>query len=446
MTEESCADPRTHLRRGQLAGHHWTLVSTPVSTRPRLDDRYTAGGGRALMSGTQALVRMLIEQRHLDAGRGLNTGVFVSGYPGSPLGGLDREIVRARAHLDPAGIVFVPGVNEELAATAVNGTQLVAELPQHTRDGVIGFWYGKAPGLDRAADAIRHGNVSGTAHLGGAVALIGDDPVCKSSTLPSSCELMAESLMLPLFSPASVGDIIRLGLHAVALSRAAGLWTAMKIVSDVADASATVDLRDPGAGIPEPPGESRGAPPLRLGASAVAAEHDLMGARLQAAREYGRAHRLNRIVFDPAAPRRAVVAAGPAFATVTRALTQLGLGDDELDALGVRVVRLELVWPLHRDDALAFADGVEDLIVVEDKRSFVERQLRDLLYGVPGAPAVLGNHDETGRPLIALAGAVDADAVARALGRRWATTLPAQPETRLEIARAREHARGAPPA
>ena len=423
-------------------------VTPPVSTEPTLDDRYTAGEGRALMSGTQALVRLLIEQRALDAARGLNTGVFVSGYPGSPLGGLDREIVRARAHLDPAGIVFEPGVNEELAATAVNGTQLVAELPGRTRDGVVGFWYGKAPGLDRAADAIRHGNVSGTAHLGGAVALIGDDPLCKSSTLPSSCELMAESLMLPLFAPAGVGDIVRLGLHAVALSRAAGLWTAIKIVSDVADASATVDLRDLTAGIPEPPRAGRGAPPLLLGASAVAAEHDLMGARVDAAREYGRAQRLNRVVFEPGAPRRAVVATGPAFATLTRALSQLGLGDDELDALGVRVVRLELVWPLHRDDAVVFADGVEELIVVEDKRSFVERQLRDLLYGVPGAPPLLGKHDETGRPLIALAGAVDADAVARALGRRWGIAPPPRSAARprLEIHRARGSDAAAPAA
>jgi indolepyruvate ferredoxin oxidoreductase len=209
-----------------------------------LDDRYNAQRGRALMSGIQALVRLLIEQRRLDASRGLNTGVFVSGYPGSPLGGLDREIVRAREHLNPHGVVFEPGVNEELAATAVNGTQLVEQLPGRTRDGVTGFWYGKAPGLDRAADAIRHGNVSGTAHLGGAVALIGDDPVCKSSTLPSSCELMAESLMLPLLSPGGVSDIVRLGLHAVALSRAAGLWTAMKIVSDVADAAESVALDD----------------------------------------------------------------------------------------------------------------------------------------------------------------------------------------------------------
>lgn len=408
------------------------VMLAPSLTEARLDDRYTAGHGRALMSGIQALVRLLIEQRRLDASRGLNTGVFVSGYPGSPLGGLDREIVRAREHLEPHGIVFNPAVNEELAATAVNGSQLIGELPGRTRDGVVGFWYGKAPGLDRAADAIRHGNVSGTAHLGGAVALIGDDPICKSSTLPSSCELMAESLMLPLLSPGGVDDIVRLGLHAVALSRAAGLWTAIKIVSDVADAAAAVALDGLAAGIPEPPSESRGAPPMLLGASSVAAEHDLMGVRLDAAREYGRAHRLNRIEFEPAQARRALVAPGPAFATVRRALSQLGIGEPELEAMGIRLVALELVWPLHRDDALAFAAGVQELIVVEDKRPFVERQLRDLLYGTPGAPPVLGKRDGDGRALIELAGTVDADAIARALARHWGEALPAQVRQRVD--------------
>jgi len=391
----------------------------------RLDDRYTAGSGRVLLGGIQALVRLLIEQRRLDLARGLNTGMFISGYPGSPLGGLDKEIARAHGHLDPLGVEFVPAVNEELAATAVSGTQLVAELPGRTRDGVTGFWYGKAPGLDRAADAIRHANVSGTAHLGGAVALIGDDPLCKSSTLPSSCELMAESLVLPLLSPATVDEIVGLGLHAVAMSRHAGLWTALKIVSDVADASAVVQLRDPEqAGIPLPPSESRGGPPVLIGLSSVAAEHDLMSHRLGLAREYGRRHRLNRVVFEPDHPRTALIAPGAAFATLRRALSQLGIGDDELAQVGIRLVKLGLVWPLHEDDARAFADGVDELIVIEDKRPFVERQLRDLLYGVADAPRVLGKRDADGRELISASGTVDADQVARALARVLGDRLP----------------------
>ena len=407
----------------------------------QLDDRYTAISGQVLLGGIQALVRLMIEQRRLDAARGLNTGIYVSGYPGSPLGGLDKEIARARAHLDPLGVEFEPGVNEELAATAVAGTQLVAELPGHTRDGVTGFWYGKAPGLDRAADAIRHGNVSGTAHLGGAVALIGDDPICKSSTLPSSCEPMAESLMLPLLSPGNVAEIVELGLHAVAMSRAAGLWTAIKIVSDVADTSAVVQLRDPGERqIPQPPAESRGAPPVLLGLSSVAAEHDLMSRRLDLARDYGRQHGLNRIVFEPDRPRTALVAPGPAFAALRRALSQLGIGDAELEQLGVRLVKLGLVWPLHADDVRAFAAGVDELIVIEDKRPFVERQLRDLLYGVSDPPQVLGKRDADGRELIALSGTVDADQVARALARVFGDRLPERSAERVAGARERVRA------
>jgi indolepyruvate ferredoxin oxidoreductase len=413
----------------------------------QLDDRYTATSGPVLLGGIQALVRLLIEQRRLDAARGLNTGMYVSGYPGSPLGGLDKEIARARAHLEPLGIEFEPAVNEELAATAVAGTQLVAELPGRTRDGVTGFWYGKAPGLDRAADAIRHGNVSGTAHLGGAVALIGDDPLCKSSTLPSSCELMAESLMLPLLAPATVDEIVSLGLHAVAMSRAAGLWTAIKIVSDVADASAVVRLRDPGElEIPLPPAESRGGPPVLIGLSSVAAEHDLMSRRLQLARDYGHRQRLNQVVFEPDRPRTALVAPGAAFATLRRALVQLGIGEDELQALGIRLVRLGLVWPLHADDVRAFAAGVDELIVVEDKRAFVERQLRDLLYGAGEPPRVLGKRDADGRELIALSGTVDADQVARALARVLGDRLPDRCVERLAGTRERVRAAAqAPP-
>jgi indolepyruvate ferredoxin oxidoreductase len=400
------------------------------TAKPLLDvnlhDRYVAASGPALMSGTQTIVRFLLEQRRLDQARGLNTGMFVSGYPGSPLGGLDLELARARPQLTPEGIVFQPGVNEELAATAVAGTQLVESLPGRSRDGVVGVWYGKAPGLDRAADAIRHGNVSGTTHLGGAVALIGDDPFCKSSTLPSSCELMAESLMLPLLSPGAIEDVVRLGLHAVAISRKAGLWTALKIVSDVADAAGSFDL---GAvaefDVPMPPGVSRGGLPMLLGASSVAAEHDLMANRVETARDYGRAQKLNRIVFEPSEPRVALIAPGASFSTLQLALRQLGISEEELERLGIRLVRVELVWPLHPDDAGEFAAGVDEVIVIEDKRPFVERQLRDLLYGCPHQPRVIGKRDERGHPFVPMDAAVQSDALGRQLASRLSLTVPA---------------------
>ena len=349
------------------------------------------------MSGIQALVRLLIEQRRLDASRGLNTGVFISGYPGSPLGGLDREIVRAREHLEPHGVVFEPGVNEELAATAVNGTQLVEQLPGRTRDGVTGFWYGKAPGLDRAADAIRHGNVSGTAHLGGAVALIGDDPICKSSTLPSSCELMAESLMLPLLSPGGVSDIVRLGLHAVALSRAAGPVDGdedrlrRRRRGRVGGARRS-GRRNPAAprGQPRRPADAArgqlggrrarpdGRPPrrrARVRASAPASTGSSSSPASPAARWSPR---------DRHSPR--CCGRSRSWASASPSWRSWGSGSCAWSSCGRCTPTTCARSPT----------GVQELIVVEDKRPFVERQLRDLLYGTLGAPPVLGKRDGDG--------------------------------------------------
>src|SRR3984885_21854 len=237
-----------------------------------LDDVYAVGRGRVLMSGIQAIVRLVLDQRRLDHGRGLDTAAFVSGYEGSPLAGLDLELGRAHRRLDEEGVVFAPALNEELAATAVAGTQLLADVPGHDHEGVVGFWYGKNPGLDRAADAIRHGNYSGTAPLGGAVALIGDDPTAKSSTLPSSSVSMARGLHLPLLSPGSVADVVRLGLHAVALSRYSGLWAGLQIEADVADAAAGVGIGAAWPEIPLPDTTRVAPPPLLVGPSPLGAE------------------------------------------------------------------------------------------------------------------------------------------------------------------------------
>jgi indolepyruvate ferredoxin oxidoreductase len=389
-----------------------TVVRPDVS----LEDKYAAEPGRVLISGIQALVRLTLEQRRLDRVRGLDTGVYVSGYQGSPLGGVDREMQRARAHLEPEGIVFQPGLNEELAATAVAGTQLLGQLDRRRHDGVVGFWYGKNPGLDRAADALRHGNVSGTAPLGGAVAWIGDDPESKSSTLPSSCEPMCRSLVMPLLAPGTVQELLTLGLHAVAMSRAAGVWTALKIVADVADASATVDVTGLRHVVPELPLRDASAPPIMLPPTNLVAEHDLFTARLQRVHDYARLTQLNRVTFEPERPRLAVVAAGTAYQAVLRALDELGLDEDARTALGLRLVKLGMPWPLERDELRRLLRGVETVLVVEDKLPFVETQIKDALYRQPGAPAVLGQEDLEGRPLIPVGGAVGADDVARALG------------------------------
>ncbi|MEU2064780.1 indolepyruvate ferredoxin oxidoreductase family protein [Streptomyces sp. NPDC013455] len=404
-----------------------------LTVTPSLDDKYAASDGRALMSGVQALVRLTLEQRRLDRARGLDTRVFVSGYQGSPLGGVDLEMGRAARFLDEAGVVFQAGLNEELAATAVGGSQLLEQLPGRRHEGVTGFWYGKNPGLDRAADAIRHATLAGTAPLGGAVAWIGDDPDCKSSTVPSSCEPMCQSLGMPLFAPGSVREIIEYGLHAVALSRAAGLWTGLKIVTEVADASATVDLTDLARGVPEPARREAGAPPLLLGPAALDAEQDLLTRRLGIARAYAREHRLNRIVSTSRRATLGVIASGTSFAVVRRALADLGIGEAEVERLGVRLIALGMPFPLDGEHLAELTRGLDRLLVVEDKTAFLENHLKAALYRRPDAPAVIGRLDESGRPLLTARGTLKADDVARALaGLIGAERLPGQSAALLE--------------
>ncbi|MFI6987878.1 indolepyruvate ferredoxin oxidoreductase family protein [Nonomuraea wenchangensis] len=384
-----------------------SVTPTPVS----LDDKYTARDGRVLISGVQALVRLTLEQRWLDRERGLDTRAFVSGYQGSPLGGVDLEMGRAARFLDEAGVVFRPGLNEELAATSVAGTQLLGQVPGRRHEAVTGFWYGKNPGLDRAADALRHANVAGTAPLGGAVAWIGDDPGCKSSTLPSSCEPMCKSLSLPLLAPGSVAEIVEFGLHAVAMSRATGLWTGLKIVADIADASATVDLGPLRAGIPVPERVAAKPSPLLLGAAALDAEHDMLTRRLDLARDYAREHGLNRVMSGANQTRLGIVASGTTYAVVLRALADLGLDERARDDLGLRLIRLAMPFPLAYDDLAAMTAGLERVLVVEDKVPFLEGQVKQALYDVERPPAV------SGRDLLTARGTLGAEDVAGAIAK-----------------------------
>ncbi|HET9093474.1 MAG TPA: indolepyruvate ferredoxin oxidoreductase family protein [Solirubrobacteraceae bacterium] len=399
-----------------------------------LEDRYTAESGPIMLDGMQALVRLMLDLRRLDRRRGHDTGVFVSGYPGSPLGGLDLELERARAHLATAGIAFRPGLNEELAATAVAGTQLLGELPGATRQGVTGFWYGKAPGLDRASDAIRHGNLSGTAPLGGAVALIGDDPMAKSSTVPGSSEQTCRALWMPVLAPSTIPELLELGLHAVEISRQAGVWTALKIVTDLADSSGLAEAGAALDAIPRLEPRAPHAPPVLLSPTNLEAERDLFTARLERVRQYALAAGLNRVWFEPRRPRVGVIAAGMSHQAVVRALEDLGLGPEDWEALGLRLVHISMPWPLEAAQLRALAGDLETVLVVEDKLPFVEAQLKEALYREPRAPWVLGKEDAEGHELLPVGGAVSADDVARALTR----LLPAEgaPEALVERMRA----------
>ncbi|MFI6924361.1 indolepyruvate ferredoxin oxidoreductase family protein [Nonomuraea spiralis] len=396
-----------------------------------LDDKYAAPDGRVLISGIQALVRLTLEQRRLDRERGLDTRAFVSGYQGSPLGGVDLEMGRAARFLDEAGVVFRPGLNEELAATAVAGTQLLGQVPGRRHDGVTAFWYGKNPGLDRAADAIRHGNMAGTAALGGAVAWIGDDPGCKSSTVPSSCEPMCQSLSMPLLAPGSVGEIIEFGLHAVALSRATGLWTGLKIVADIADASATVDLGTLRDGIPLPDHADRGKSPILVGPSALDAEYDLLTRRLELARDYARRNGLNRVMRDAPRATLGILASGTTYAVVLRALADLGLDESATEDLGLRLIRLGMPFPLAEADLAAMTADLDRVLVVEDKVPFLEGQLKQALYGGERAPAV------SGRDLLTARGTLGAEDVAKALATCLGPDRLPRQQTRLSAPRPR---------
>ena len=389
------------------------LLHTPAPVT--LDDKYLAIDGRVLLSGIQALVRLAIDQHRLDTSRNLNTSVFISGYPGSPLGGVDQEFGRARRLIDPERIVFRAGLNEEIAATSIAGTQLLHLAPGRTRDGVTGFWFGKNPGLDRAADAIRHGNIAGTAPLGGAVAWIGDDPACKSSTLPSGSELLASSLNMPLLVPSSVEEILTFGLHSVAMSRMSGLWTGLKLVADIADASSTVDVSNIGAGIPRPDPHRSAFTATLLGPDALKAEAHLHSIRLPLAMEYSRAARLNRIVSDPERARFGILAGGAAYSTLVNALERLGLTESGRLRCGLRIIKIGLMWPLEMNEIRSLLAGLEEVLVVEDKVSFLETQIKDHLYGTQHQPRVIGKRDVDGRMLLPDHGVLSVDMVCKAI-------------------------------
>jgi indolepyruvate ferredoxin oxidoreductase len=415
-----------------------------VTTRHRavtsLDERYTATSGDVMISGIQALVRTMLDQRRLDTARGLRTGVFLSGYQGSPLGTIDLEVGRHRHLLDPAGVVFRQGLNEELAATAVAGTQLLGELENRTVEGVTGIWFGKNPGLDRAADAIRHGNISGTAPLGGAVAWIGDDPSSKSSTVPSSCEPMCRSMYMPLLAPGSVAEILTFGLHAIAMSRHAGLWTGLKIVADVADSSAIVNVDGLAEAIPDLARARSFTPPVLLPPTNLDAEFDLMTLRLARASEYAEAAGLNRITFEPSQPRTAIVAAGLNYQSLLTAIKDLGATEADLDAHGVRLVQLGMPWPLEPTSTRRLFDGVERVLVVEDKAGFLEGLIKEVLFGIPQPPSVIGKRDASGAPLLSPRSALMSDDILAALARvlpgfgSTALTVPAPRRRHLELA------------
>lgn len=398
-------------------------------TEYQLTDRYLKDDGRVFMTGVQALARIPVEQLRHDRTRGLDTAAFVSGYPGSPLGGFDQEVARAARLAHDLPIICQPGVNEELGATAVMGSQLAAEQPDFRYDGVLGLWYGKAPGLDRAGDALRHAAFAGTSRHGGAIALVGDDPAAKSSTLPSSSDATIYDLHMPLFYPGDVQETIELARHAVALSRMTGTWTAMKIVAAVADGSGTVDLGldrvdivTPDLSIPGGPEGTIYEPHPSgnlLTPHTLDLERDFRDIRLLLAQRYATANRLNHTTADPRQAWLGLVASGYTYHELLEALRRLGLPTlAAIEAAGIRIIRMHMPLSVDAANIRRFADGLEEIVVVEEKNPTLEWLVKDALYGSANQPRVVGKKHEDGRVLMRDHGILDAGAMVDGLRER----------------------------
>ncbi|MDA8523503.1 indolepyruvate ferredoxin oxidoreductase family protein [Acidovorax sp. NCPPB 4044] len=364
-----------------------------------LDDKYTLPDGRAFMSGVQALVRLPMLQRQRDAMAGLNTAGFISGYRGSPLGGYDQALWAARKHLARNHVVFQPGVNEELGATAVWGTQQLDLYPEKRKyDGVFGIWYGKGPGVDRCSDVFKHANMAGTARHGGVIAIAGDDHISKSSTAPHQSDHIFKACGLPVFFPSSVQDILDMGLHAFAMSRFSGVWSGMKTIQEVVESSSSISVAPDRVNIVLP--EDFAMPPgglhIRWPDAPLEQEARLMDYKWYAALAYIRANRLNYNVIQGPQDRFGIIASGKAYNDTRQALIDLGLDDDACRRLGIRLHKVNVVWPLEATITRDFAQGLQEILVVEEKRQVIEYQLKEELYNwrADVRPNVLGKFDE----------------------------------------------------
>jgi indolepyruvate ferredoxin oxidoreductase len=363
-----------------------------------LDDKYTLERGRAYMSGIQALVRLPMLQQERDRAAGLNTAGFISGYRGSPLGGLDLSLWKAKKHLAAHQVVFQPGVNEDLAATAVWGSQQVNLYPSAKYDGVFSMWYGKGPGVDRSGDVFKHGNSAGSSRHGGVLVLAGDDHAAKSSTLAHQSEHLFKACGLPVLFPSNVQEYLDFGLHGWAMSRYSGLWVAMKCVTDVVESSASVDI-DPHRTqiiLPTDFAMPEGGLNIRWPDPPLVQEARLLDYKWYAGLAYVRANRLDRIEIDSPHARFGIMTGGKAYLDVRQALTDLGLDDETCSRIGIRLYKVGCVWPLEAQGAQAFARGLQEILVVEEKRQILEYAIKEELYNWPDAqrPRVFGKFDE----------------------------------------------------
>ena len=401
------------------------LMTTPTGEFS-LEDKYTQDRGRVYLSGIQALVRLPLDQHRADIRRGLKTATFISGYRGSPLGGLDQTLERMTTLLRAHDVVFSSGLNEDLGATAVYGSQMAGLFPNPRFDGVLGMWYGKAPGVDRSGDVFKHANYAGVGKNGGVLALAGDDPLSKSSTLPSHSEVALYDALMPTIYPGNVQEILDLGLHGFMLSRTSGLWVGVKIVTNVADEAGTAEV-DPERVSPIIPVVELDGKPFQhqinvnlIPPYGLDMERTIHGARLELARRYAYENKLNRITVASPNAWLGIVTSGKTYYDVRQALVELGLDDGALRRYGIRILKIGMLFPMEPRIVREFGRGLQEILVVEEKRSFLEMFCKDVLYGQADRPQVVGKLDEEDRPLLSPVGELDSDLIARAIARRLA--------------------------
>lgn len=389
-----------------------------------LDEKYTVSTGRVYLTGIQALVRLPLDQQRRDTRMGLRTGAFITGYEGSPLGGYDLTLARLGKLLQTHNIVHQPAVNEEVGATAVMGSQIVHLFPGARVDGVNSIWYGKGPGVDRCGDIFKHANFGGTGPQSAAVILGGDDHNCKSSTLPHQSDFAYVSAGIPVLYPSTVQEFLEFGLQAFALSRYSGCWVAVKVVTNLCDGGSVVEVHPDQPQIIIPATLLDGTPYHKiqdttfLPPGTIDMERRLFYERHAAVQAYAQVNGLDRLVEHTGDDRIGLVSAGKSYADLRQALLDMGLDSATLQRLGIRVLHLGLIYPLNADIVRRFAAGLEEIIVVEEKRAFVETQIRDSLYALSHRPRVLGKYDEQEAVLFPMHGEFDADVITERLGPR----------------------------
>ncbi len=388
------------------------------------DDRYVLESGRIYLSGVQALARLPIMQRRRDVAAGLNTAGFISGYRGSPLGGLDQNLWKARKHLDAHHVRFQPGLNEDLGATAVWGSQQLNLFPGAQYDGVFAMWYGKGPGVDRTGDVFKHANFAGSSRYGGVLVVAGDDHACKSSTLPHQSEYAFMDAHIPVLNPAGVDEILDFGLIGWALSRYSGLWVGMKTIAETVDSSASVTVDPTRIVIAEPEDFDlpAGGLSIRWPDKPLDQEMRLQKYKLYAALAFARANRLDRLVMDAPEARLGILTTGKSYLDVRQALEDLGIDARRAAEIGLRLYKVGLSWPLEREGVRRFAEGLEEILVVEEKRAVLENQLKEQLYNwrEDVRPRVIGKFDESEEWILPSTAELTPARIARVIAKRVA--------------------------